>query len=55
MTNIVVKISQERYEELLHDEALLEIIKRLYDRMTDYAFRDAVGHLLKTETVKNNE
>ena len=50
-----VIVNQERYDELLHKEALLETIERLHDRMTDYAFRDAIGHLLKTETVKNDE
>ena len=44
-----VEVNQTRYDELLHKEALLEAVKNLHDRMSDYAFRDAVGHLLKTE------
>ena len=50
-----VVVSQCRYDELLHKEALLDAIERLHDRMTDYAFRDALGHLLKTEMGKNDE
>lgn len=49
-----VEVNQERYDELLHKEAMLDSIKKLYDRMSDYAFRDAIGHLLKTE-VKADE
>jgi hypothetical protein len=52
-------VSRERYDELLHKEALLGNIEKLYYRMSDYAFRDAVGFLLKsapvTETVKSDE
>lgn len=44
-----VEVNQDRYDELLHKEALLESVERLHDRMSDYAFRDAIGHLLKTE------
>ena len=50
-----VEVDQARYDELLHKEALLEKIERLHGRMTDYAFRDAIGHLLKTETGNNDE
>lgn len=50
-----VVVNPSRYDELLYKEALLDTIKKLHDGMTDYAFRDAVGHLLKTETVKNDE
>ncbi len=50
-----VEVDQSRYDELLHKEALLDTVKKLHDRMSDYAFRDAIGHLLKTETVKNDE
>ena len=44
-----VEVNQTRYDELLHKEALLDSVKKLHDRMSDYAFRDAIGHLLKTE------
>lgn len=43
-----VEVFLERYDELIRKEALLDSIKTLYSRMTDYAFRDAVGHLLKS-------
>ena len=51
-----VVVNQARYDELLHKEALLENIEILYARMSDYAFRDVIGHLLKTEkAVKRDE
>ena len=50
---MMIAIEQDRYDELLHKEALLETIDKLHDRMTDYAFRDAVGFILKVE--KPNE
>lgn len=48
-------ISTERYDELLRKEATLDMIKGLYDRISEYAFRDAIGHLLKSEKVKSDE
>ena len=54
ITDVIVK--QDRYDELLHKEALLDSIKKLCDRLSDYAVRDAIVHLLKTEAeVKTNE
>lgn len=50
-----VAVDQERYDELLHKEALLAYIGRLHSRMSDYLFRDAIGHLLNTEMVQANE
>ena len=44
-----IEVNQERYDELLRKEATLENIQRLYNHLSDYVFRDAVGHLLKTE------
>jgi hypothetical protein len=44
-----VEVRQDRYDELLHKEAMLENIEKLHGRMSDYVFRDAVGYLLKTE------
>ena len=43
-----VEVEQNRYDELLHKEEQLNTIKRLYDELSDYSFRDVVGHLLKT-------
>lgn len=48
-----VTVEQERYDELLHKEELLATIEKFYDRMSDYLFRDAIGHLLKS--VKTDE
>lgn len=47
-----VVVDQNRYDELLHKEALLETIQKLHGRMTDYAFKDAVGFVLKPITVE---
>ena len=47
--DIVVTVKQERYDELLHKEALLNTIENLHGRMTNYVFHDAVGYLFKTE------
>lgn len=44
-----VLVNQDRYDELLRKEALLDTVKKLCDRMSDYAVRDAIIHLLKTE------
>lgn len=52
---LTVEVDQARYDELLHKEALLEAIEKLYDRTSDFVFRDAIGHLLKTAAVKNDE
>ena len=53
-----VVVEQSRYDELLHKEELLNTIEKLHGRMTDYAFRDAVGFILKpvvAEAVKADE
>jgi hypothetical protein len=42
-----VEVRQDRYDELLHKEAMLENIEKLHGRMSDYVFRDAVGYLIK--------
>ena len=52
---MTVEVSQERYDSLLHKEALLFAVIRLHGRLSDYTFRDAVGHLLKSEKVKSDE
>lgn len=53
---VFVTVEQDRYDELLHKEALLDSVKKLCDRMSDYAVRDAIVHLLKTEAeVKADE
>lgn len=53
--NTAVTVPQTRYDELLHKEAMLDAIMALRGKMTDYAFRDAVGYLLKSETVKADD
>ena len=47
-----VEVRQDRYDDLLHKEALLENIERLHGKLSDYVFRDAVGFLLKTAPVE---
>lgn len=44
-----IGVQQDRYDELLRKEAMLEAIVKLHGRMSDYVFRDAVGYLLRTE------
>ena len=50
----VVGVKQERYDELLRKEALLDTIEKLHSRMTEYVFRDAVGYLFQS-AVMNDE
>ena len=47
ITDVIVK--QERYDELIRKEALLDTIKKLHGRSSSISFHDVVGHLLKTE------
>ena len=47
-----VVVDQNRYDELLHKEELLNTIEKLHGRMSEYAFRDAVGFILKPITVE---
>lgn len=42
-----VEVNQDRYDELLRKEALLEAIIRVHGRTTTYSFHDVVGYLLK--------
>lgn len=53
MSEICVMVNQARYDELLHKEATLENIEKLYDRLSEYVFRDAVGYLLKAPVADN--
>ena len=41
-----VEISRERYDELLRNEALLEVIKRCHSKTTGYSFHEVVSFLL---------
>ena len=45
--DLTVEVRQERYDELLHKEAMLDDIKKLHGRLSDYVFRDAVGYLFQ--------
>ena len=49
-----ITVAQARYDELLRKEALLDTIEKLHGRMTEYVFRDAVGYLLQS-AVMNDE
>lgn len=53
VSDVVVK--QERYDELLHKEALLDAVEKLHFKMSDYAFRDAVGYMLKCANIEKKE
>lgn len=44
-----VEVSQARYDELLRKEAMLDTIKKLHGKVSDYAFRDVVGYLFNSE------
>ena len=52
---VSVTVRQDRYEELLHKEAMLDSIVKLHSKMSDYVFRDAVGYLFGVEKVKADE
>ena len=45
----VIGVQQDRYDELIRKEALLDTIKRLHGKSSSLSFHDVVGHLLKTE------
>ena len=53
--NTTVVVAQSRYDELLHKEALLETIEKLHGRLSDFVFKDAVGHLFNAVAEKNDE
>ena len=55
MNDFWIEVKQDRYDELLRKEALLETIEKLHGRMSDYVFRDAVGLLLSTARELNEE
>ena len=55
MNEGIVMVDQRRYDELLHKEALLEDIEKIYHRMSEYVFRDAVGCLLKAPAPEKND
>ena len=48
-----VEVSQARYDELLRKEAMLNTIKTLHGKVSDYAFRDVVGYLFNSEVEFN--
>ena len=43
---MTVEIRQERYDELLRKEAMMDNIERLHKKTTGYGFHDIVGYLL---------
>ena len=51
----VVGVKQERYDELLRKEALLDTIEKLHGRMSEYVFRDAVGYLLHSAVLTDEQ
>lgn len=50
---MTVEVRQDRYDELVRKEALLETIQKLHKNMTDYGFHDAVGYLFKAVKKEN--
>lgn len=50
-----VYVERDRYDELLHKEAMLDAVMKLHNKLTDYAFRDAVGYLFKADAAKADE
>ena len=50
-----VEVDQQRYEELLHHEAMLEIIKKCHRKTSGYSFHDVVGFLFSELEVKQCE
>ena len=50
-----IEVNQERYDELLHKEALLDTIEKLHGRLSDFVFKDAVGHLFNAAAEKRDE
>ena len=55
-----VMVNQNRYDELLAKEAMLNNIEKLHKKTTSYSFHDVVGYLLdagvqQQETVESND
>ena len=51
----IVEVNQARYDELLRKEALLDTIEKLHGRLSDFVFKDAVGHLFNAVAEKSDE
>lgn len=45
----MIQIENKRYDELLRKEAMLDTIKRLHGKTSDYLFRDVVGYLFNSD------
>ena len=44
-----VEVTQRRYDELLRKESMLDTIKKLHGKTSDYVFRDVVGFLFSSD------
>ena len=44
-----VEVNQERYDELLHKEAILDAVVRIHKQTTGFSFHDVVGHLFREQ------
>lgn len=57
INDVIVK--QDRYDELIRKEAMLDNIVRLHKKTSGYSFHDVVGYLLdaavRKETVEADE
>ena len=51
-----VEVDQDRYDELLHKEAMLDTIAKIHGRTSGFSFHDVVGHLISanSEQVREN-
>lgn len=45
----MIQIENKRYDELLRKEAMLDTIKKLHGKTSDYLFRDVVGYLFNSD------
>ncbi len=48
-----VRVEQERYDELLRKEALLDVVVRIHKQTTGFSFHDVVGHLFREQVREN--
>lgn len=44
-----VEVNQDRYDELVRKEAMLDNIVRLHGKTTGYSFHEVVGYLFNSE------
>ena len=50
---MIVCVEQDRYDELLHKEAMFDSIARIHKQTTGFSFHDIIGHLLREQVREN--